>query len=676
MLDDRRTRPPRVLRSRTALAVLALLVVVAMAACEVPPGTQLSIVSATPGTNTPSIADGAVKSLVQIGNRIVAGGTFTTVNNPSGGTTSRSRVLAFDATTGAIDQGFAPTVDDEVDALLPGPTADTVYVAGAFTNVNGRRSKSLALLNLSDGSTVTSFVVPAMDGLVTDLAMAGGRLYLGGTFVHLNATTHAGLATLDPTTGAIDGYANQQFAGHHNYPQNGRAIAGVGVTKFAVTPDRSTMVAIGNFTSVDGMARDQIAMIDLTGGSSTVKADWNTTAYTPPCFANAYDSYTRGVQFSPDGSYFVVVTTGGYYKGSLSACDAAARFETSATGTDVRPTWIDQTGTDSLYSVALTGVAVYVGGHQRWLNNPYGQDSPGPGAVPRPGLAALDPRTGVPLAWNPGRNPRGHGAEALLATPQGLYVGSDTSYIGNYQYRRDRIAFFPLAGGTPFTLGDIGAIPGRVYLAGRLNAGPPGTSLDDLSYRDYGGGTAGPASTLSGTGMAWSQVRGAFMVSGVLYYGSADGHLYRRGFDGTNLGSATVIDPYDDPYWSNVATGSGSGTYRGAAGTFSGEIPNVTAMAYFNGVLYYTLLGDPTLHARGLDLLSGVVSATRADIPGQVDWSNVSGMFLGNGYLYYASRTDGSLRHVDGTLANPVTVSGPGVDGVDWRTRGLFVLAN
>ena len=40
----------------------------------------------------------------------------------------------------------------------------------------------------------------------------------------------------------------------------------------------------------------------------------------------------------------------------------------------------------------------------------------------------------MPLAWNPGRNPRGAGAYALLATPQGLYVGSDTNYIGNYQY--------------------------------------------------------------------------------------------------------------------------------------------------------------------------------------------------------------------------------------------------
>ena len=87
---------------------------------------------------------------------------------------------------------------------------------------------------------------------------------------------------------------------------------------------------------------------------------------------------SRGVDFSPDGSYFVVVTSGGP-NGTVGLCDAAARFETANVSATAAPTWINWTGGDSLYSVAATGAAVYVGGHQRWLDNPFGQNSAGPG---------------------------------------------------------------------------------------------------------------------------------------------------------------------------------------------------------------------------------------------------------------------------------------------------------
>ena len=305
------------------------------------------------------------------------------------------------------------------------------------------------------------------------------------------------------------------------------------------------------------------------------------------------------------------------------------------------------------------------------MNNPYGQDSPQGGAVPRPGLAALDPLTGVPLSWNPGRNPRGHGAEALLATPAGLWVGSDTNYIGNYTYLRPKIAFFPLAGGKTLPPGHIGQLPGNLYLLGH--------SGDDVERRSYDGTTVGATTTLPSSGIAWKQARGAFMVDGTLFYGWSDSYLYRRTFDGTTFGPGTRIDPYDDPYWSDVSTGSGQ-TYRGHLPRFYPEIPNVTGMFFAAGRLYYTISGRQILYYRTFSPESGIVNHPKLTTDTNAIWANVGDMFLSGSRLYYVTRADGNLHGVDFVNGKPVdstsvVVSGPHVDGNDWRGQALFLYA-
>ena len=153
----------------------------------------------------------------------------------------------------------------------------------------------------------------------------------------------------------------------------------------------------------------------------------------------------RDVEMSPDGSFFVVATTGGPHSGTL--CDVAARWETYAVGTALTPTWTNNSGGDTLWGVEVTQSAVYVGGHQRWMNNPNGGDSAAQGSVPRPGLVALDPQSGIPLKWNPGRNPRGEAAYEIYETDAGIWVVSDTDWIGDRRYQRPRIAFFPYSEG-------------------------------------------------------------------------------------------------------------------------------------------------------------------------------------------------------------------------------------
>jgi Malectin domain/PKD domain len=666
---------------------------------------------------------------------------------------------------------------------------------------------------------------------------------------------------------------NIQLAGHHAYGvYSGSAQGSVGGRAMDVSPDGTRAIVLGNFRLANGTVHDQIVMIDLGGPTAVVDPNWNTAQYSAPCANGAFDTYVEDVAFSQDGSYFAIAATGGgtfstNTDGSRSLCDTATRWATSDTGANVLPTWVDYTGNDSFWSVAVTGTAIYFGGHARWINNPNGSDSPGAGALPRPGITALDPASGLPLTWNPGRNPRGAGAYALLATAQGLYVGSDTNYIGNYKYKHDELAFFPLSGGytpaatttqsLPSNVYETGALPNstntnvlyrvdaggpalaatdngpdwtadstdtdpgaayrnqqsntagydqianvnssvpsttpsaifnterwsptdsppltwdfpvqagttvtvRLYFANRYSgtsqagqrvfnvnlngdqvlnnydivadtgdqtgtmksfditvpsdgtyngdvdialthagadnplvngieilrsgssAGTTGTTggASDLAYRAYSGNQIGPLTTVANTGVDWSTTRGAFMVGSTIFYGSTSGDFYRATFTGSTVGTPVAIDPYDDPTWDNVQTGSGQ-TYQGAKSGFYSEIPNVTGAFYSDGRMYYSLLGQSTLFWRYFTPDSGTIGGTEFTVTGG-DFSNTAGEFLSGSTLYYANRGDGTLHTLSfsngGTNgANPsvsaasdATVSGPSVDGNDWRARGLF----
>jgi PKD repeat protein len=460
--------------------------------------THSTLVSDVPMAATPNIDDGTVLAFAQIGNTTIVGGTFTGFTDVASGTHyAQKKILAFNSTTGAVISTFAPKLDGNVNSLVPGPVANSVIVGGEFNVVSTVQSKSLVMLDVTTGAVNKTFKPPTIDGKVNVIKRAGTRLFVGGSFTTLGGIAHGGIGTVDATTGALDPFVSSNVATHHNWvPGSTGSMADVGVSDLAITPDGTHMVVIGNFKTVDGISRDQVVVFDLTGTQAVVQANWHTQQFQAACAANGFDATVRAVDISPDGKYFVVASTGG---STTASCDAAARFEFSSIGDSILPTWNASTGRDSLFSVAITGAAVYIGGHERWMNNPNGADNAGGGAVPRPGMAALDPNTGIPLAWNAARNPRGAGAYSLFATPTGLYVGMDTDYIGSFHYLRMKMAFFPLAGGAPVASDTTQALPGNIY----LGTVTPGTT--NVLYRVNAGGPAVPSLD---SGPAWSDDSG------------------------------------------------------------------------------------------------------------------------------------------------------------------------
>src|SRR5215204_1884931 len=103
---------------------------------------QDRVVGAVPGTNSPHVIDGRVFAITQVGNTVLVGGSFTQVQPYNRSATyGLPYVVAFDATTGAVNTAFTPQLDGTVETLQPGPTAGTVYVGGSFNTHRGATAK-------------------------------------------------------------------------------------------------------------------------------------------------------------------------------------------------------------------------------------------------------------------------------------------------------------------------------------------------------------------------------------------------------------------------------------------------------------------------------------------------------------------------------------------------------
>ena len=446
----------RIVKKAVACAVVAVAV-----GSTLPAQASLSqpaVVSENPADTTPHIVFDAlsqdVRAFAQVGRTMYAGGLFNQVQDWARTTTyARQNFVAFDRETGVVSP-LSLSFNGTVGAIEATADGTALFIAGAFSQVNNITRRGLVKYDLVNNRVDPTFL-PGNLRTVSDIELANGAVIAAGNF-----TNH--VVALNPTTGADTGAIAITVAGVVVSSDETR------VRQLAVSPDGTRLVATGNFATVNGQGRKRAFMLNL--GATATLSTWHAPRFDVDCNSDRGIS-ARDVDFSPDGTYFVIVATGGDVPSGI--CDAAARFETANVSSTAAPTWINQTNGDSLFSVAVTGAAVYVGGHQRWLDN---------GAASRPGIGAIDPVTGMALAWNPTKS-RNHGTMVLYATPQGLWVGSDGERFGREDHYG--IGFAPLDDTTDTTAPTVTiATPpiGAVYTRNQVvNAG--------FSCADEAGGT-------------------------------------------------------------------------------------------------------------------------------------------------------------------------------------------
>jgi hypothetical protein len=440
----------RTMLRKLAIAVLAATAVTTAGVAGSALAAGTGLVQPTPASFTPSIAtpstDGTtevIRELVPCGGNMYAVGKFTSIKQVSpAATVLRNNAFSFSTTTGTLTS-FNPNVNGQVNSIALNTDCSIAYLGGSFTQIGTTTVKNFAAVSTSTSQVIPT-VASSVSGAVQTLQLltntSPNHLILGGLFNGVNGSSlDKYLASVSPTTGKNDHYVHLGVSGKYSFTDQGGHSAVTNATQVynsQLSPDGTKMLLEGDFTSVGGVQRQQIFMLDLGATSATVDP-WYSTEFNAFC-ATIQPFYIRAAAWSADGSKVYTASTGykpatgtGYKVSDPRAglCDALAQFPSTAT--NVNHVWVNYTGCDSYYSAAEDGNAVFAAGHERWANNPNGCDVAGQGAVSDPGLAGFGITSGsvITNATNPSvgqyQRAKGLGADDMFFTSQGLWIASD-----------------------------------------------------------------------------------------------------------------------------------------------------------------------------------------------------------------------------------------------------------
>lgn len=372
--------------------------------------------------------DDRVDDLAVAGGIVYASGVFSTI----GGQT-RNYLAAVDAATGAAT-AWNPNPDNQVSSLVA--SGGTIYAGGSFKGMGGQACLNLAALDAATGKAMAWN--PQADGpdrglpMVQALAVAGGKVYVGGSFDTMGGQPRIHLACLDATSGAVTTWNPSSsnsvnalaVSGQTVYVggvcgliggQGSTGIAALDATSgkpistwktlangdvLALAVSGSTVYACGPFSFIGGKMHVSPVALDAVTGA--VK-DWDP-------FQNTFNqSSTLAVA---GGTVYVggaFSNVGGLVRNNLVAVDAATGNVTA---------W-NPNPNGAVSVLTASGGTVYVRGSFTTI-----------GGQARNGFAALDKTTGMATAWNPQHD---GGIRAIQPSGTTVYVGGSFTQIGGEQ---------------------------------------------------------------------------------------------------------------------------------------------------------------------------------------------------------------------------------------------------
>ena len=197
-----------------------------------------------------------VLTIARVNGVVYVGGKFTQVTDTNGTVLARNHLAAISAADGHV-LPWNPGANDFVRALTVSIDGKTLYIGGDFTTLGGAaRSRLAAEATISPTSTTTAGTLrawkPAADEAVYAITQLGGRVYLGGNFLHISGHGRPRLASVAASSGALTGW----------HPKADGAVRAL-----LPSPTGSVIFAGGLFHHVNGANAQHLVAIDPASGA-------------------------------------------------------------------------------------------------------------------------------------------------------------------------------------------------------------------------------------------------------------------------------------------------------------------------------------------------------------------------------------------------------------------------